>query len=152
MPVGGGVTFRLKAIVPRHGFGKSCDLDVERSRDCYGPIFKWPSEWNGECSSRGFLRYSSPGRSDHFVEEMFCDRNGAAILIVAGVAYDFWPHSPAPTFSGKVSQVSHWNKAMGSKRRGRGCVSRSASDQKYGLIIVLLTETQRDVPQVLEDL
>jgi eukaryotic-like serine/threonine-protein kinase len=76
----------------------------------------------------------------------------AAILIVAGVAYDFWPHSPAPTFSGKVSQVSHWNKAMGSKRRGCGRVFRSASDQKYGLVIVLLTETQRDVPQVLEDL
>jgi serine/threonine protein kinase/Tol biopolymer transport system component len=35
-----------------------------------------------------------------------------AILIVAGVAYHFWPHAPAPSLPGKVSQVSHWNKAM----------------------------------------
>ena len=36
----------------------------------------------------------------------------AAILIVAGVAYRFWPHAPAPSAPGKVSQISHWNKAM----------------------------------------
>jgi serine/threonine protein kinase len=35
-----------------------------------------------------------------------------AILIVAGVAYHFWPHASAPSLPGKVSQISHWNKAM----------------------------------------
>jgi serine/threonine protein kinase/Tol biopolymer transport system component len=35
-----------------------------------------------------------------------------AILVAAGFAYRFWPHAPAPSLPGKVSQISHWNKAM----------------------------------------
>jgi serine/threonine protein kinase/Tol biopolymer transport system component len=37
---------------------------------------------------------------------------GVAILVATGVAYHFWPHAPAPGVPGKISQISHWNKAM----------------------------------------
>ena len=40
----------------------------------------------------------------------------AAILLVAFAAYRFWPRTTARSVPGKVTQISHWNKAIGNPR------------------------------------
>ena len=37
----------------------------------------------------------------------------AAVLVAAFAAYRFWPRGAAPSGPGKVTQISHWNKAIG---------------------------------------
>ncbi len=50
----------------------------------------------------------SPAGGRKYVIAIVC----VAIALVFGFAYRFWPRTSAPALPGKVTQISHWNRAM----------------------------------------
>jgi hypothetical protein len=74
----------------------------------------------------------------HGVKWGFIDNYGIQCDGSSKVAkvYEEEPSRQGRFVTGTESLIKSW-----SKRHGCGCVFYSASDQKYGLVIVLLTET-----------